>query len=177
MFDLRLPSLSRGSSSADNPPLPQPKPKDGRVTPKVVNQLDIYDIGSNNESEPEMQTARGVNKEDLIFHSLKFRNPNATNAELDRVVDVLVEYKDLEPEQVETNFSSFSILNHIYSALLRNGIITDDVYNEYQNITDAISNEGKGSKRAKLLRKLAEHYRDNVYDVYIDDIPNRPVTA
>lgn len=108
---------------------------------------------------------------------MKFRNPNATNAELDRVVDVLVEYKDLEPEQVETNFSSFSILNHIYSALLRNGIITDDVYNEYQNITDAISNEGKGSKRAKLLRKLAEHYRDNVYDVYIDDIPNRPVTA
>ena len=54
MFDLRLPSLSRGSSSADNPPLPQPKPKDGRVTPKVVNKPDIYDIGSNNESEPEM---------------------------------------------------------------------------------------------------------------------------
>lgn len=176
IFDLSIPSLSRASSRAKTPQLQQPQPRDGRVTPAEVNHPDLFVIGGSSESEDEMHTAR-AGKEDLIMNSLRFRNPEATNADLVRVVDVLKQYTDLAPEQIATDFSNFAILNNIYSALLRNGIITDDVYEQYQNITGEISKEKAGRKRARLLRNLAEHYRDNVYDVYIDDISNRPVGA
>ena len=92
-------------------------------------------------------------------------------------VEILNKYKDLTPEQTATNFSSFSILNNIFSELKRNGFITDDVYDEYLKITSDISTERGGRKRASLLRRLADLFRNNVYDLYIDDISNRPAGA
>ena len=121
-------------------------------------------------------TAR-ENTEELITNSLRFRHPNATAGEINRVAKVLVRYSNFNPEQIATNFSNFYILNGVYEALYRNGFITDNVMEEYQTLTDQISQEGGGRKRANLLRLLSEHYRENVYDKYRNNISERPVST
>ena len=83
----------------------------------------------------------------------------------------------LTPEQIAINFNNFNILNEIYGALNRNGIISDDDMEKYQALTSEISEERKGRKRASLLRKLSEDYKANIYDKYINTISNRPVEA
>ena len=125
---------------------------------------------------PEMMTARS-NTEDLIVNSLRFNNPNATDGEIKRVSNVLMKYSYLTPEQIATDFNNFNILNEIYGALNRNGIISDDDMDNYQALTGEISNERKGRKRASLLRKLSEDYKRKIYDKYINNISNRPVEA
>ena len=167
--------LSRTSSRGGvTPQLRMPQPRDGRITPEGVNNPELFVIGGETDSEGEMMTAR-ANNEDLIKNSLKFRHPNATEREVERTVEVLLPHKNLTPEQIATNFTSFAILNNIFSVLNRNGFISDDVMEEYQELTGKISSEGNGRKRARLLRQLADHYRNNVYDLYIDDMSNRPV--
>ena len=74
---------------------------------------------------PEMMTARS-NTEELIVNSLRFNNPNATDGEIKRVSNVLLKYSYLRPEQIAIDFNNFNILNEIYGALNRNGIISDD---------------------------------------------------
>ena len=74
---------------------------------------------------PEMMTARS-NTEELIVNSLRFNNPNATDGEIKRVSNVLLKYSYLTPEQIAIDFNNFNILNEIYGALNRNGIISDD---------------------------------------------------
>ena len=125
---------------------------------------------------PEMMTARS-NNEELIINSLRFNNPNATDGEIKRVSNVLLKYSYLTPEQIATDFNNFNILNEIYGALNRNGIISDDDMDNYQALTGEISNERKGRKRASLLRKLSEDYKAKIYDKYINNISNRPVEA
>ena len=127
-------------------------------------------------TDAEMQTARGeMSTNETILNSLKFRHPEATEAQIQNAVNVLVQYKDFTPEQIATDFSSFGILNNIYNSLVGNGFISEDVAGEYYEITGEISTERGGRKRASLLRRLAEHYRENIYDKYISDIANRPV--
>ena len=125
---------------------------------------------------PEMMTARSDNEE-LIINSLRFNNPNATDGEIKRVSNVLMKYSYLTPEQIATDFNNFNILNEIYGALNRNGIISDDDMDKYQALTGEISEERKGRKRASLLRKLSEDYKRKIYDKYINNISNRPVEA
>ena len=125
---------------------------------------------------PEMMTARS-NTEELIVNSLRFNNPNATDGEIKGVSNVLLKYSYLTPEQIATDFNNFNILNEIYGALNRNGIISDDDMDNYQALTGEISNERKGRKRASLLRKLSEDYKRKIYDKYINNISNRPVEA
>ena len=125
---------------------------------------------------PEMMTARS-NTEELIINSLRFNNPNATDGEIKRVSNVLLKYSYLTPEQIAIDFNNFNILNEIYGALNRNGIISDDDMDNYQALTGEISEERKGRKRANLLRKLSEDYKAKIYDKYINNISNRPVEA
>ena len=125
---------------------------------------------------PEMMTARS-NTEELIVNSLRFNNPNATRGEIKSVSNVLLKYSYLTPEQISIDFNNFNILNEIYGALNRNGIISDDDMDNYQAITSEISNERNGRKRASLLRKLSEDYKAKIYDKYINNISNRPVEA
>ena len=125
---------------------------------------------------PEMMTARSDNEE-LIINSLRFNNPNATDAEIKRVTNVLLKYSYLTPEQIAIDFNNFNILNEIYGALNRNGIISDDDMDNYQALTGEISDERSGRKRASLLRKLSEDYKAKIYDKYINNISNRPVEA
>ena len=125
---------------------------------------------------PEMMTARS-NTEELIVNSLRFNNPNATDGEIKGVSNVLLKYSYLTPEHIATDFNNFNILNEIYGALNRNGIISDDDMDNYQALTGEISNERKGRKRASLLRKLSEDYKRKIYDKYINNISNRPVEA
>ena len=147
-----------------SPRLRQPQPQ----------QAETFIIGS--ESEGEMMTAR-ANNEDLIVNSLRFNNPNATDGEIKRVSNVLLKYSYLTPEQIAIDFNNFNILNEIYGALNRNGIISDDDMDNYQALTSEISEERKGRKRASLLRKLSEDYKRKIYDKYINNISNRPVEA
>ena len=123
-----------------------------------------------------MMTARS-NTEELIVNSLRFNNPNATDGEIKRVSNVLLKYSYLTPEQIAIDFNNFNILNEIYGALNRNGIISDDDMDNYQALTGEISEERKGRKRASLLRKLSEDYKAKIYDKYINNISNRPVEA
>ena len=125
---------------------------------------------------PEMMTARS-NTEELIVNSLRFNNPNATRGEIKSVSNVLLKYSYLTPEQISIDFNNFNILNEIYGALNRNGIISDDDMDNYQALTGEISEERKGRKRASLLRKLSEDYKAKIYDKYINNISNRPVEA
>ena len=125
---------------------------------------------------PEMMTARS-NTEALIINSLRFNNPNATDGEIKRVSNVLLKYSYLTPEQIAIDFNNFNILNEIYGALNRHGIISDDDMDNYQALTGEISEERKGRKRANLLRKLSEDYKAKIYDKYINNISNRPVEA
>ena len=62
----------------------------------------------------------------------------------------------------------------IYATLADNGFIDGDVFEEYQELRSRISNERGGRKRAKLLGDLANHYRENIYDKFINEIANRP---
>ena len=125
---------------------------------------------------PEMMTARS-NNEELIVNSLRFNNPNATRGEIKNASNVLLKYSYLTPEQIAIDFNNFNILNEIYGALNRNGIISDDDMDNYQALTGEISEERKGRKRASLLRKLSEDYKAKIYDKYINNISNRPVEA
>ena len=120
------------------------------------------------ESEAEMMTAR-ANPEDAIKNALQSKRPDASEGQINRVSEVLLKYNDLKPEQIATNFSNFTILNQIYRVLNRNGFIQDNIIDEYQTIANAITMEGGGRKRASLLRQLADHYRQNVYDEYINN--------
>ena len=125
---------------------------------------------------PEMMTARS-DTEELIVNSLRFNNPNATRGEIKSASNVLLKYSYLTPEQIAIDFNNFNILNEIYGALNRNGIISDDDMGEYQALTSKISEERTGRKRASLLRKLSEDYKAKIYDKYINNISNRPVEA
>ncbi len=124
----------------------------------------------------ELMTAR-ESTEELIINSLRFRHPNATAGEINRVARTLVKYSNLKPEQIATSFSNLYMLNDMYDVLYRNGFISDEVMEDFQTLTNQISQEGGGRKRASLLRRLANHYRDHVYDNYISHISNRPVPA
>ena len=126
--------------------------------------------------DEEMLTAR-ANNEELIVNSLRFNNPNATRGEIKNASNVLLKYSYLTPEQIAIDFNNFNILNEIYGALNRNGIISDDDMDNYQALTSEISEERKGRKRASLLRKLSEDYKRKIYDKYINNISNRPVEA
>ena len=126
--------------------------------------------------DEEMLTARASNEE-LIVNSLRFNNPNATRGEIKNASNVLLKYSYLTPEQIAIDFNNFNILNEIYGALNRNGIISDDDMDNYQALTSEISEERKGRKRASLLRKLSEDYKRKIYDKYINTISNRPVEA
>ena len=126
--------------------------------------------------DEEMLTAR-ASTEELIVNSLRFNNPNATRGEIKNASNVLLKYSYLTPEQIAIDFNNFNILNEIYGALNRNGIISDDDMDNYQALTGEISNERKGRKRASLLRKLSEDYKAKIYDKYINNISNRPVEA
>ena len=126
--------------------------------------------------DEEMMTAR-ASTEELIVNSLRFNNPNATRGEIKNASNVLLKYSYLTPEQIAMDFNNFNILNEIYGALNRNGIISDDDMDNYQALTGEISEERKGRKRASLLRKLSEDYKRKIYDKYINNISNRPVEA
>ena len=145
-------------------------------TPLAQPMPQTFNISSEDEpDDAEMATARGeMPTNETILNSLKFRHPEATEAQMQNAVNILGQYKDFTPEQIATDFSSFGILNNIYDTLARNGFISKEVAREYREITGEISIERGGRKRAPLLRKLAEHYRENIYDKYISDIANRP---
>ena len=89
----------------------------------------------------------------------------------------MLEYSYLTPEQIAIDFNNFNILNEIYGALNRNGIISDDDLDKYQALTSEISEERKGRKKTNLLRKLPEDYKAKIYDNYINTISDRPVEA
>ena len=106
-----------------------------RILPIPSRQLDEEEELIPDE---EMLTARASSQE-LIINSLRFNNPSATRGEVKRASDVLLRYSYLTPEQVATDFNNFNILNEIYGALNRNGIISDDDMGEYQELTSEIS--------------------------------------
>ena len=154
-----------------------PSPASGSVFP--VLPIPSRQVEQEEEElipDEEMLTAR-ASTEELIVNSLRFNNPNATRGEVKRASDVLLKYSYLTPEQIAIDFNNFNILNEIYGALNRNGIISDDDMDKYQALTSEISEERKGRKRASLLRKLSEDYKRKIYDKYINTISNRPVEA
>ena len=153
-----------------------PSPASGSVFPVLPIPSRQVDEEEELIPDEEMLTAR-ASTEELIVNSLRFNNPNATGGEIKRVSNVLLKYSYLTPEQIATDFNNFNILNEIYGALNRNGIISDDDMDNYQALTGEISNERKGRKRASLLRKLSEDYKRKIYDKYINTISNRPVEA
>ena len=153
-----------------------PSPASGSVFPVLPIPSRQVDEEEELIPDEEMMTARASNEE-LIVNSLRFNNPNATRGEIKNASNVLMKYSYLTPEQIAINFNNFNILNEIYGALNRNGIISDDDMDEYQALTSEISQERTGRKRASLLRKLSEDYKAKVYDKYINTISNRPVEA
>ena len=174
---LRLPTLEGFLQGVTTPirrmitPLPIPSRQPETID---LTSGDVED--AQEQFFPEMMTARS-NTEELIVNSLRFNNPNATDGEIKRVSNVLLKYSYLTPEQIAIDFNNFNILNEIYGALNRNGIISDDDMDNYQALTGEISEERKGRKRASLLRKLSEDYKAKIYDKYINNISNRPVEA
>ena len=128
---------------------------------------DPPEVISSETSEAEMMTAR-TNPEDAIKNALQSKRPDASEGLITGVAGVLMKYNNLTPEQIATNFSNFTILNQIYRALHRSGFISESVLDEYQTLANKISMEGGGRKRASLLRQLADHYRQHVYDEYIN---------
>ena len=125
------------------------------------------EVMSSETSEGEMMTAR-TNPEDVIKDALQSKRPEAEEGLITGITGLLMNYKDLTPEQIATNFSNFAILNRIYRTLHRGGFISESVLDEYHTIANAITMEAGGRKRASLLRQLADHYRQNVYDEYIN---------
>ena len=125
------------------------------------------EVISSETSEAEMMTAR-TNPEDTIKNALQSKRPDASEGLITGVAGVLMKYNSLTPEQIATNFSNFTILNQIYRALHRSGFISESVLDEYQTIANKIAMEGGGRKRASLLRQLSDHYRQHVYDEYIN---------
>ena len=128
---------------------------------------DPPEVISSATSEAEMMTAR-TNPEDAIKNALQSKRPDASEGLITGVSKVLMEYNNLTPEQIATNFSNFTILNRIYRTLNRSGFVSDSVLDEYQTIANRITMEGGGRKRASLLRQLSDHYRTHVYDEYIN---------
>ena len=128
---------------------------------------DPPEVISSATSEAEMMTAR-TNPEDTIKNALQSKRPEAEEGLITGITGLLMNYKDLTPEQIATNFSNFAILNRIYRTLHRGGFIPESVLDEYQTIANRITMEGGGRKRASLLRELADHYKQNVYDEYIN---------
>ena len=128
---------------------------------------DPPEVISSETSEAEMMTAR-TNPEDTIKNALQSKRPDASEGLITGVAGVLMKYNSLTPEQIATNFSNFTILNQIYRALHRSGFISESVLDEYQTMANKITMEGGGRKRASLLRQLSDHYRQNVYDEYIN---------
>ena len=128
---------------------------------------DPPEVISSATSEAEMMTAR-TNPEDAIKNALQSKRPEAEEGLITGVADVLMNYINLTPEQIATNFSNFTILNRIYRTLHRSGFVSDSVLDEYQTIANRITMEGGGRKRASLLRELSNHYRQHVYDEYIN---------
>ena len=128
---------------------------------------DPPEVISSATSEAEMMTAR-TNPEDAIKNALQSKRPDASEGLITGVSKVLMEYNNLTPEQIATNFSNFTILNRIYRTLNRSGFVSDSVLDEYQTIANRITMEGGGRKRASLLRELSNHYRQHVYDEYIN---------
>ena len=153
-----------------------PSPASGSVFPVLPIPSRQVDEEEELIPDEEMLTARASNEE-LIVNSLRFNNPNATRGEIKNASNVLMKYSYLTPEQIAINFNNINILNEIYGALNRNGIISDDDMDNYQALTGEISQERTGRKRASLLRKLSEDYKAKVYDKYINTISNRPVEA
>ena len=125
------------------------------------------EVISSATSEAEMMTAR-TNPEDAIKNALQSKRPDASEGLITGVSKVLMEYNNLTPEQIATNFSNFTILNRIYRTLNRSGFVSDSVLDEYQTIANRITMDGGGRKRASLLRQLSNHYRTHVYDEYIN---------
>ena len=125
------------------------------------------EVISSSSSEGEMMTAR-TNPEDTIRTALQSKRPDASEGLITGIADVLMNYINLTPEQIATNFSNFTILNKIYRTLHRGGFISESVLDEYQTIANKITMEGGGRKRASLLRELSDHYRQHVYDEYIN---------
>ena len=128
---------------------------------------DPPEVISSETSEAEMMTAR-TNPEDAIKNALQSKRPDASEGLITGVGGVLMKYNSLTPEQIATNFSNFTILNQIYRALHRSGFISESVLDEYQTIANKIPMQGGGRKRASLLRQLSDHYRQHVYDEYIN---------
>ena len=122
--------------------------------------------------DEEMLTARASSQE-LIINSLRFNNPNATRGEVKRASDVLLRYSYLTPEQVATDFNNFNILNEIYGALNRNGIISDDDMGEYQELTSEISSERKGAYYENCLKIIKEKYMINTLILFLTDLLKR----
>ena len=114
------------------------------------------EVMSSATSEGEMMTAR-TNAEDTIKNALQSKRPTADEGLINSVAEVLMNYINLTPEQIATNFSNFSILNRIYRSLYSSGFISESILDEYQTIANAITMEGGGRKRASLLRQLADH--------------------
>ena len=166
----RLIPSPTGQPSVPRLPIPQ----------RQAEQIDLTrgdDMRAEEEFFPEeLMTAR-ESTEELIINSLRFRHPNATAGEINGVARTLVKYSNLKPEQIATSCSSFYMLNDMYDVLYRNGFISDEVMEDYQTLTNEISEEGGGRKRASLLRRLANHYRDHIYNSYISHIAKRPVPA
>ena len=133
----------------------------------VLPSNDPPEVISSATSEAEMMTAR-TNPEDAIKNALQSKRPDASEGLITGVSKVLMEYNNLTPEQIATNFSNFTILNRIYRTLNRSGFVSDSVLDEYQTIANRITMEGGGRKRASLLRELSNHYRQHVYDEYIN---------
>ena len=125
------------------------------------------EVISSATSEAERMTAR-TNPEDAIKNALQSKRPDASEGLITGVSKVLMEYNNLTPEQIATNFSNFTIPNRIYRTLNRSGFVSDSVLDEYQTIANRITMEGGGRKRASLLRQLSNHYRTHVYDEYIN---------
>ena len=128
---------------------------------------DPPEVISSETSESEMMTAR-TNPEDAIKNASQSKRPEAEEGLITGITGLLMNYSNLTPEQIATNFSNFAILNRIYRTLHRGGFISESVLDEYQTIANAITMEGGGRKRASLLRELSDHYRQNVYDEYIN---------
>ena len=128
---------------------------------------DPPEVISSATSEGEMMTAR-TNPEDAIKDALQSKRPDAEEGLITGVAGLLMNYNNLTPEQIATNFSNFAILNRIYRTLHRGGFISESVLDEYQTIANKITMEGGGRKRASLLRQLADHYKQHVYDEYIN---------
>ena len=126
-----------------------------------------HEVMSSATSEGEMMTAR-TNPEDAIKNALQSKRPDAEEGLITGVAGLLMNYINITPEQIATNFSNFAILNRIYRTLHRGGFISESILDEYQTIANRITMEGGGRKRASLLRELADHYKQNVYDEYIN---------